>query len=86
MSRSLIVTIDGPAGTGKSSASAMLAERLGFDMLDTGAMYRAVALLALEAGIGPADGALIAAAIDRSTLEVDFSVQPPVIRDRKSVV
>jgi cytidylate kinase len=80
MSRPLIVTIDGPAGTGKSSASAMLAERLGFDMLDTGAMYRAVALLALEAGIGPADGALIAAAIDRSTLEVDFSVQPPVIR------
>lgn len=80
MSRSLIVTIDGPAGTGKSSAAAMLAERLGFDMLDTGAMYRAVALLALEAGIGPSDGALIAAAMDRSTLQVDFSVQPPIIR------
>jgi cytidylate kinase len=80
MSKPLIVTIDGPAGTGKSSASAMLAERLGFDMLDTGAMYRAVALLALEAGIGPADGALIAAAIDRAALEVDFSVHPPVIR------
>jgi cytidylate kinase len=43
-------------------------------------MYRAVALLALEAGIGPADGALIAAAIDRAALEVDFSVHPPVIR------
>ncbi|NBX36852.1 MAG: (d)CMP kinase [Planctomycetes bacterium] len=80
MSRSVIVTIDGPAGTGKSSASALLAERLGFDMLDTGAMYRAVALLALEAGIAAGDGALIAAALDRSVLQVDFSTQPPIIR------
>jgi len=80
MSRSVIVTIDGPAGTGKSSASALLAERLGFDMLDTGAMYRAVALLALEAGIAADDGALIAAALDRSVLQVDFSTQPPIIR------
>lgn len=44
----IIVTIDGPAGAGKSSVARKLAERLGFHFLDTGAMYRAVALAALR--------------------------------------
>lgn len=47
----MIVTIDGPAGAGKSSAARRLAHRLGFDFLDTGAMYRAVAWAACEARI-----------------------------------
>jgi cytidylate kinase len=47
----MIVTLDGPAGAGKSSAAKALATRLGFDFLDTGAMYRAVTLAALRAGI-----------------------------------
>jgi cytidylate kinase len=47
----MIVTIDGPAGAGKSSAARSLARRLGFEFLDTGAMYRAVALAALRAGV-----------------------------------
>jgi cytidylate kinase len=47
----MIVTIDGPAGAGKSSAAKALARRLGFEFLDTGAMYRAVALAGLRAGI-----------------------------------
>ena len=47
----MIVTIDGPAGAGKSSAARTLARRLGFEFLDTGAMYRAVALAALRAGL-----------------------------------
>jgi cytidylate kinase len=47
----MIVTIDGPAGAGKSSAARGLARRLGFEFLDTGASYRAVALAALRAGI-----------------------------------
>jgi CMP/dCMP kinase len=46
----MIVTIDGPAGAGKSSAAIALARRLGFDYLDTGAMYRAITLAALRAG------------------------------------
>src|SRR3982750_520178 len=47
----MIVTIDGPAGAGKSTAARGLAARLGFEFLDTGAMYRAVALALRRAGI-----------------------------------
>lgn len=86
MKRPIIVTIDGPAGTGKSSAASQLADRLGFDMLDTGAMYRAVALLALELGIDSRDEMNLAIAMDRANLEVDFSCRPPIIRlDRRDV-
>ena len=59
----MIVAIDGPAGAGKSSISRALAEQLGFAFLDTGAMYRAVALAALRARIDwerPADLAQLA--------------------------
>lgn len=56
----MIVTIDGPAGAGKSSIARRLAERLGFVFLDTGAMYRAVALAALRAGLGDHDWEKIA--------------------------
>jgi cytidylate kinase len=51
----MIVTIDGPAGAGKSSAAKELARRLGFEFLDTGATYRAVTLAVLRAGIDPHD-------------------------------
>lgn len=51
----MIVTIDGPAGAGKSSAARQLAARLGFRFLDTGAMYRAVTLAGLQAGIDLTD-------------------------------
>ena len=52
----MIVTIDGPAGAGKSSAARGLAKRLGFDFLDTGAMYRALTWLALQEGVPLDDG------------------------------
>jgi cytidylate kinase len=61
----MIVTIDGPAGAGKSSTARMLAERLGFRFLDTGAMYRAVALAALERQL-PLDNADAMAELARS--------------------
>jgi len=51
----MIVTIDGPAGSGKSTAARGVAARLGFHFLDTGAMYRAVALRCVQAGIDLAD-------------------------------
>jgi cytidylate kinase len=47
----MVITIDGPAGAGKSTVARALAARLGFDYLDTGAMYRAVALAGLRAGV-----------------------------------
>lgn len=51
----VIVAIDGPSGVGKSTAARNLARRLGLSYLDTGAMYRAVALEALEQGVHPDD-------------------------------
>jgi cytidylate kinase len=65
----MIVTIDGPAGAGKSSVARQLARRLGFQFLDTGAMYRAVALAALRAGLGDGDANQIAELAERLTIE-----------------
>ncbi len=50
----MVVAIDGPAGAGKSSVARAVAAELGFTYLDSGAMYRAVALAALERGVAPA--------------------------------
>jgi cytidylate kinase len=49
----LLIAIDGPAGAGKSTVAARLAQRLGLPYLDTGAMYRAIGLLALRDGLSP---------------------------------
>jgi cytidylate kinase len=51
----MVVAIDGPAGAGKSSVARAVADRLNFTYLDSGSLYRAVALAALRAGAGPAD-------------------------------
>ena len=50
-----VITIDGPAASGKSTVARLLAERLGASFLDTGAMYRAVTLAAIEAGVDLGD-------------------------------
>jgi cytidylate kinase len=56
----MIVAIDGPAGSGKSTVALALARRLGFLYLDTGAMYRALTWLALRDGVDPHDGEALA--------------------------
>jgi cytidylate kinase len=66
-----VVTIDGPAGAGKSSAARALATRLGFAHVDTGAMYRAVGVLAQEQGIGLDDDDALARALSGWRFEVD---------------
>jgi 3-phosphoshikimate 1-carboxyvinyltransferase len=68
--RALLVAIDGPAGAGKSTVSTAVAKRLGVNRLDTGAMYRAVAALALELGTPPDDNDAVAALAAASTIEV----------------
>lgn len=67
----MIITIDGPAGTGKSTAARGLAERLGFDYLDTGAMYRAVALACLQRGVDLQSAAACVAVAEAVQIRVD---------------
>lgn len=67
--RKPIIAIDGPAGSGKSTTAKLVAEKLGFFYLDTGAMYRAVALKASRLGYDPDSGDTIAAMAARTKLE-----------------
>lgn len=69
--RPILITIDGPAGSGKSSAARAVADRLGIVNLNTGAAYRAVALLALREGVDVDDGAALAEIAGRVVLEVE---------------
>jgi CMP/dCMP kinase len=66
----MIVTIDGPAGAGKSSAARELARRLGFRFLDTGAMYRAVTLAARERGYDLSNGEQLAQLVGEIHVEL----------------
>jgi cytidylate kinase len=65
-----VIAIDGPAGSGKSTVARLLAERLGLEYLDTGAMYRAVTFAALRRNLDPADAEPVAALAGRVDLEV----------------
>jgi len=67
----VIVAIDGPAGAGKSTVARLLAERLGFSYLDTGAMYRALTWLALANGVALDDDEALAALAERHPVAFD---------------
>jgi len=68
--RKLIVAIDGPSGAGKSTVTRLLADRIGYINIDTGAMFRAVAFMASRSGINPDDSAALERLCDG--LEIDF--------------
>ncbi len=64
----MIVTVDGPGGTGKSSVSRVVAQRSGLPHLDTGAFYRAATLAVIQAGVDPSDEEAVSAVVDRLAL------------------
>jgi cytidylate kinase len=70
----MIVTIDGPAGAGKSSVARRLAQLLGFRFLDTGAMYRAVTLAGMRQGTDPDDPAALQRLLESIRLSVEDGV------------
>ncbi len=93
-----VVAIDGPSGSGKSTVARGVAAALGFEMLDTGAMYRAVTLAALDAGIDPHDAAACAALARQATIDqqgamtqlddrdVSTAIRGPEVTDAVSAV
>ncbi len=68
----LIVAIDGPAGVGKSTVAKLLASRLGYLYLDTGALYRATAWAVIESGLDPADAEAVTVLLPTLTLQMQF--------------
>ncbi len=77
MTKALIIAIDGPAASGKSTLAQSLADRLGYLYFDTGAMYRAVTLLALQRGVDIAD----VPALEKIARELKIDLRPPSQQD-----
>lgn len=75
----VVVTIDGPAGAGKSTVAKLLARKLGYRLLDTGAIYRSVALIAKQRGIAWSDGSACA------QLARDLDIRFELVGDKNHV-
>lgn len=78
-----IITVDGPAASGKTTIGRMLAEKLGYMFFDTGVMYRAVALAAYQSGVDPADEAAVSELAEKIVIDVQPSMAGD---DRTSIV
>ena len=78
MSRPLIIAIDGPSGSGKSTLGRMLARELGLLYIDTGSMYRAVALAVIESTMNAADDVAVGALAER--VDIDLAGDPDSLR------
>lgn len=71
--RKIVIAIDGPAGAGKSSTAKLVAKKLGYIHVDTGAMYRAITVKVLEEGILPGDRESVSALARRSEIRLEIS-------------
>jgi cytidylate kinase len=78
--RPLVIAVDGPSGSGKSSVSREVARRLGLEYLDTGAMYRAATWSVLDAGLDVTDTAAVAEHVARLELEMGTDPSAPGVR------
>lgn len=77
--RHIIIAIDGPSGTGKSTTAKLVAKDLGLTYLDTGAMYRAITFAALEKNIGPEDADALARLL--GTVDIRFDANNRILID-----
>jgi len=68
--REPVITIDGPAGAGKSTTAREVARRLGFKLVDTGALYRALAWALMQSGVSPDDERAVQTLLSRTTVEL----------------
>ncbi|HEY5979970.1 MAG TPA: (d)CMP kinase [Microlunatus sp.] len=75
----LVVAIDGPSGSGKSSTARGVAQKLGLDFLDTGAMYRAATWLVLHSEVAAADTAAVAALVESAEIAIELDPSNPVV-------
>jgi cytidylate kinase len=78
MSRPLIIAIDGPSGAGKSTLGRMLARELGLLYIDTGSMYRAVALATIESTVNETDDVAVGSLAER--IDIDLAGEPDSLR------
>ena len=78
MSQPLIIAIDGPSGAGKSTLGRMLARELGLLYIDTGSMYRAVALAVIESTINESDDVAVGSLASR--IDIDLAGDPDSLR------
>lgn len=83
--KKVVIAIDGPAGAGKSTVAKAIAKKLGLAYLDTGAMYRAIALLATSKGFGPLDGAAVAQLAEKCRIAFSEGIPPEVFLDGRDV-
>lgn len=74
----LVITLDGPAGSGKSTVARLLAKRLGLEFLDTGAMYRGITAYCLQENVDPSQSPHAAAELARrARITFDWTSEPP---------